>query len=487
MYLSELLQEAARFGNKERMDILKEMGNFRIGCEYEFNTRDGVPFLDKALEITTPLESPLIRELSPHLSKISKAVERIEQLGGVESLRGYSKDMQDYLRGNFSQDEMDYFEDVVISEIAEISFVFKAVIQPSSDIITKAYKGKALEGMGIYDKTTVRQNHLSDISTMSALRGTPNIRLTPQLAQKALTASDAIRRYLVLDTEMKPPSMKADRHYSGMLNMLHADVVEYQKNTPSKVELVRANLPINKQFIQDISPDVTVPNGVEVITKPLAYRDMVQTMENMFAYIQKNGNTDNTTGLHVNISVSGKYDLTSVNFVKMMTLLDVDFFQGLTKGSRTYMKYPVRSDWVDPIFKFLQKDGGESLTSLAKAYAYNGEQSFIREFETAVTNDNNKKRAVNLKHLLNADVSQRRVEFRFFGGNSSAGYEFRFEEIQHDILQICYMIAASADESFLRKEYLQGIIRIMDRAVRGTRIEGNQFNSFSSVVNYFRT
>lgn len=480
----EVLQEAARFGNRERMEILKEIGNFRIGCEYEFNTHEGVPFLDKALNLTNPMDSPLIKNLSPHLSKLSKGVSRLEQLGGIESLRGYSKDMQDFIRGGVSEEEIEYFNDVVLPELSEMATAFYLGVQQPSEVITKTYKGSALEGMGVLDKTTVRPQELSDIAYVASLKG-KNIGISPQTAQKARVVADAIRRYLVLDAELKPSTMQADKHYNGMLSVLHSEVVEYQQNTPSKIQLVRDTLPINKQFIQAIMPDATVPNGVEVITTPLQYRDMYKTMENVFAYIQKNGYTDNTTGLHVNISVSGKYDLTSVNFVKMMTLLDVEFFQGLTKGAKNYMKYPVRSEWVDPIFNFLRKE--YVLSFLTKVFAYNGEKSFIREFEEAVTKDNTKKRAVNLKHLLNADVNQRRVEFRFFGGNSSAGYEFRFEEIQNDILQICYMIAASADENFLRREYLQSIIRIMDRAVKETKIEGIQFNSFSSAVNYFRT
>jgi len=480
------IMEAARFGNKERMEILKDIGNFRIGCEYEFNTNEGIPFLDKQLELTNPMDSPLIKSLSPFLSKLSKAVARLEVLGGIESLRGYSKDMQDFLGGSITSDEISYFEDVVISEVAEISFVFVHGVKTPSDAIVSKYKGKSLDGMGILDPQTIRSSEISDIMTIASLRGRDGIRITPTIARQIKSACDSIRRYMVVDGELKNAAMTADRHYNGMLSVLHADMVEHQAATPSKIELVRKELPVDRQMIQAIMPDATVPNGVEVITKPLTFRDTVTTMNRVFEYIQKVGSTDNTTGLHINISVSGRFDLTAVNFVKMMTLLDVEFFQGLTKGSANYLKYPVRSEWVEPVFAFLKKNGGDAIKFLARVYAYNGEASFLREFEHAVTSDNTKKRAVNLKHLLNADVSQRRVEFRFFGGTNRTGYEFRAEEIQHDILQLCYLISAAADEEFLRREYLQSVMRILDRATQTTMIDGMGFSSFSTLVNFYR-
>lgn len=480
----ELITEAARFGNLERMSILKDIDNFKFGMEYEFNTRDGVPYLDTLMTIYKPLDSPMIKSIAPDIEKLTKAVEMLERIGGVETLKQHVKDLDDFIADRVEQSEYGYFNDVVAPEVVQAAKIFIGGIVLPTNSIKKVYNRDSLDGLGPYSDIALSRG---DIGVVDSVAKSSVNRLTPQNARALRMAASVIQRYMVLDLDGKSPRMSQKQHYNGILDILHADVVDYQKNNPSKLEVVQKELGIPKQFIDKIAPDMTVPNGVEVITKPLRWRDSMAVMGEVFSYIQKSGYTDNSTGLHVNISVGNKYNIDSVNTAKMLVLMDVDFFQGLSRGVRDVVKYPVRSDWVAPIFKFLKDTNGEAIKRLAVAYARGDVDLFVETFERYVRDTNAKERAVNLRHLLNADVSQRRIEFRFFGGNAQAGYEFRYDEIQRDILQICYVIAASTDESFLRREYLQGIVRVMDRATKETKIDGMQFNSFSSVVNYYRT
>lgn len=475
-----VITEAARFGNRERNAILKQINKFRFGVEYEFNVDEGVPFLDKLIKIDKPLESPMIRDASPHLVKIAKAFEKFQDLGSVGTLDGFISDMQDYVTGQATEIEIDYFEDTVVPEASLFCKVFmNSVVVPSQEVRRK-YKGTALDEMGLLNQSTVRQSDVSAIAEIASIGGS---RINNPLALKIRTASSAIKRYLEVDCDMVPVTITPQKHHSGMLSMMHAEIVERNTSTPSKVDVVRSSLGIPSNYIEQIIPDVTVPEGVEVVTKPLSYNDTMDIMERVFQFIQNNGNTDSSTGLHVNISTSPDIDLSSINFVKMMVLLDIDFFQGLSRGSQKFLKYPVRSDWVTPIYQFLAADSGAKLLRLAEIYAFNKPDTFVRYFEESVRKDNEKKRAINLMHLLNVDASQRRVEFRFLGG---VNYERRYEEIQNDILQFCYMMSAGASESFLQREYLEGIIRIMDRVTRSTPINGEKFSSFSSLINFVR-
>lgn len=480
--IKEILQEAARFGNKERAAILKQINKFRFGVEYEFNVDEGVPFLDKLVKIDSPLESPMIRELSPHLVKITKAFEHLQNLGGSDALKAFATDMQDYIVGSTTDEEVEYFEENVLPDIgAFCKWFIQGVYAPSNEV-RKIYKGDVLNEMGVLGRNTIRSSELSTISELAHMSN-GGARITTQIALKARTAAFSIARYLDNDCDMLPTVITPQKHHTGMLNMLHSEVVEFTAANPSKVDVVKNRLNIPKSMIQSIVPDISVPNGVEVITKPIPFADTLDVMEQIFSFIQQHGNTDTSTGLHVNISVGGDIDLSNINFVKMLVLLDVDFFQGLSRGSLKYLKYPVRSDWVTPMYQYLSEDNGAKLLRLAEIYAYNRPDTFVRSFEESVKSDNEKKRAVNLSHLLNADVEQRRVEFRFLGG---ANYETRFTEIKNDILQFCYMMAAGASPVFLQREYLEGIIRILDRVVRNTPVNGVKYSSFSSLINAVR-
>lgn len=230
---------------------------------------------------------------------------------------------------------------------------------------------------------------------------------------------------------------------------------------------------------------MTVPNGAEVVTKPLGVRETFHVMDDIFEYIKDVGYTNDQTGLHVNVSISG-VDLRTVNLVKMMILLDVEFMQGLTKTAKEFIKYPVRSSFVSPNTKILRMqdaDGYLGVERVARAYLRGGSDMMIDEFEKLILADNRKERAVNLINVFNADVNQRRIEFRLFGPSENNGYEDRGDEIQNDILQICYVLLASTDENFLRTEYLRGIIRTLDRNVQAVEIDGMRFASFSSLIN----
>lgn len=476
-----VITEAARFGNKERNAILSKINLFRFGLEYEFNVEQGLAYLDKLSKPDTPLESPMIRDVSAHLNRIARTVTTLNSMGGIDTFDDHAASMQEYIFGGTSDAEKDYFENTVFGEVIDAGLAFYTGVILPSDEVKKVYKGKALDGMGLLNNSMTS----GELTAIRNIAGYSNHKpeLTVPIAMQVRSAANGLSKFLKSDAEMVSPRITHTNLHQGMLNILHAEISDIHDTTKSKVEIVRDEFPVNRRFINNILPDVTVPNGVEVITNPLSFIDAMNVMDETFEYIQRVGSTDHTTGLHVNISVSGDLDLSSINMVKMLVLLDTDFFQGLTKGAKKYIKYPVRSEWVTPMTRVLSGNAGEYLLMLARAYAYNGAASLVREFESIVTKDNVKERAVNLKHLLNADVSQRRVEFRFLGGHN---YEYRASEIENDILQFCYMMAAGGSEDFLKREYLEGIVQILDRAARTTMIMGNRYGSFSTLVNAVR-
>jgi len=227
------------------------------------------------------------------------------------------------------------------------------------------------------------------------------------------------------------------------------------------------SLPRNQmRHIANIVGDVSVEQGVEVITKPLSLRDTLTFMKHMFEFIDKSelSKTNQTTGLHVNVSLDG-FSKNTFNATKALVLLDPDFFSGIDK-------YPVRNTWVENITKELGNT--EVLLGLASTYRNSGVKAFIQTFEKLISKLAVKESSISLDYFLRNDIKQkeRRIEFRFFGGT---GYERRYTEIVNDIINVCFVMLCGGS-GMLQKEYHRGIIRLLDRAVtRSKDFNGNRF------------
>jgi hypothetical protein len=255
------------------------------------------------------------------------------------------------------------------------------------------------------------------------------------------------------------------------------------KMVASKVEFIRDIIGqyVNTNLIERVEPDITVPRGVEVVTVPLVFDDIPEVMNGISDLIDEYGYTDNSTGLHVNISYPGFDD--RLNPTKMAVLMDADFFQNLSpqiKRKVNRNKFMVRSDMVEPVSAFLRKTVGEGryvVDLLAIEYIRGGDKALVESFEKFLAGSNEKFRSINFEGIFDADVTQRRVEFRFFGGRD---YENRNEETINDITYISYVMLVSED-GFMQREYLSGIIKMLDRA----SIEVRNMD-FSSLVNDIR-
>ena len=246
------------------------------------------------------------------------------------------------------------------------------------------------------------------------------------------------------------------------------------ENKITKVDVVKESLPINMSFVAGVVPDPTVPNGVEVVTKPISLRDTFQVMNTMFKYIDRVGGTSNSTGLHVNISLN-EFDRGNFNAVKAVTLLDPDAYQ-------TGRKYPMRDkQFVDSIFKSLVRD--DVLSKLVRTYVDGGDRALIKTFERLMELTADKFYSVNLAHFFDEEtnVKDRRIEFRFVGGKN---YHTRFDEIVNDIGHMCYVMLAGSSDDFLKKEYYRAVIRLLDRAVK--KNTKGQIDTFSQAVDFAR-
>lgn len=226
---------------------------------------------------------------------------------------------------------------------------------------------------------------------------------------------------------------------------------------------------INPSLIAKITEDGSVKRhlpthiqaGVEVVTKPLPLNQAIDFMKKMFRHIDIAGDTDGTTGLHVNVSFKGlSFDDDQFDAFKLVVLLDETFMI-------KHVRYPVRKFVDKMLFAF---DNVETLFTMASAYIVGGPDMLLQKFKEEINLDM-KSQGISFTNALgpyNPDdfteikEEERRIEFRHIGGPD---YETRFDEIAWDIHRYLYLTMVSFVPEFAKKEYQQKIIQILNRKV----------------------
>lgn len=229
----------------------------------------------------------------------------------------------------------------------------------------------------------------------------------------------------------------------------------------TNVDFVKSQLPDSiMRFVDKVELDSSVSGGVEVVTDPLRPSQALSVMAEMFSFIKEHGSTSNSTGLHVNISHRSFSSGMAPDPLKIMALMDVDAFQDATNVKR-HIKYPERNHMVEQLTSDLASPS--VLESIARGYLESG-LSGMEDMVKHVLVRKVKYKSINWSHFLKEyDPGARRIEMRFFGGES---YENRFKEISDDIKFIIYVINAVTNSSYKPETYYRGLYRILDRAAK---------------------
>lgn len=210
--------------------------------------------------------------------------------------------------------------------------------------------------------------------------------------------------------------------------------------------------------IREVKPDASVPDGVETVTKPLPITKALDVMDKMFDHIQEVGTTAENTGMHVNISIKNEqFNRHNFNPIKLIMLMDNNEILG---------RYPVR-DHVEDVLAFLEARKKVLIEEMVESKHAGRE---LTKFLHNNIDKIEKYQGFNFNHLFGNYTSfkNRRVEFRFFGGD---GYEERYKEMSRDIYRAAYMTMAAFDPDFLNKEYLRNIMDVIDKIVKDSKFQ----------------
>jgi hypothetical protein len=478
-----ILTEAARFGSREVSEVMKHIKDFRFGLEFEFNVDDSIGAIDYMDSLVSdPIRSKFLEKLDSHLMIMARAYNSLSISLSIDDLVGMVGVLTDALRGSISKPEaISFISDDVRTLSIYIDNVIK-IISSSMSIKKLDPDTMKINGIGLFTKFDPKTiNLIKRLKTII-----PNVTSSMNDIMFESFVSDLSdfvtlwKSHIYSVTKYKITDSSGD-----IATTMDAEISSwYDDNRPSfsngvsKVEWVKANHPIDKKYVQKVVPDATVPKGVELVTNPLTFDEALDCIDQVFSYISKIGNTDQSTGLHINISNRSK-SFKDINVVKSMTLLDEHH-----KMFGNSPRWAARLAGAEPNFAgLLQKNrvGETAIEQLAKILAVQGVEKFVDVFEKAILRHgaSEKYMAFNIKSL-NKDISlsERRVEYRLVGGTN---YHRRKNEVVNEMLHVSYVLLAGMSEGFLRREYIQSIFRMLDKICKMGHL-----SPFMTIVDSYR-
>lgn len=194
-----------------------------------------------------------------------------------------------------------------------------------------------------------------------------------------------------------------------------------------------------------IKPDATLgPSGIEVVSPILTIDEFLDMCPKMFDYIEKYGETNDSCGFHISISLKNVTNLSdSLDVVKLALFLEEDY-----------------------IYKFFSKRKGNNYARSAhEAIKVNlNYQDMQKYVEKNVDKKALKKgiptthyEAINIEHLKDSPHKQY-IEFRYLG---SGDYHKRWNEIKRVTAHYIWALSAACDPTYKFDEYTKKLNRIL--------------------------
>lgn len=228
----------------------------------------------------------------------------------------------------------------------------------------------------------------------------------------------------------------ASANASAVYELIADDIIEYDDM---------------EEYLDKVVPDssIVVPGasyiGAEIVTKPIPLAKVPKILANYLNWIKHHGNTNGSTGLHINISIDGM-DEGGMDWVKV----------GLFMGEA----------YVLQVFNRMNNIFAQEQLEVLK--------SFIS------TEGLNSKKFDEVVKILNSQISHEKystfnishgnyVEFRASGGDD---YHLRYEEILNTTLRYVKVLGLGLDKNAARQEYMTKVVKLINDA--GLKVDPTQ-------------
>jgi len=213
----------------------------------------------------------------------------------------------------------------------------------------------------------------------------------------------------------------------------------------------RVERPSTKNLEYIVEPDSSIDvddnndQGLEFVSPPLPIEELLSDLNKVKAWADRTGcYTNDSTGLHINVSVPGwSSDLSQLDYVKLALLLgDEHVLESFGRAGNTYCKSA-----MGKIQKAV-KQNPDKAEELLERMRQGMDQLASKAIHSGVTD---KYTSINTKNGY--------IEFRSPGGD---WLNDNFKEIDNTLRRFTVALSAAVDPEAYRKEYLKKLYKLLD-------------------------
>jgi len=241
-----------------------------------------------------------------------------------------------------------------------------------------------------------------------------------------------------------------------------------EKGLEYATRILNENLSMN--FVNNKSPkmgdnfwgvveDESVPidaGGVEVISPPLPLPEAVDEIKKFLDFIDKNGETNSQTGLHINLSLKGVNLQKELDVVKLFLFYDEGYVLNLFKERKgnDYAR-EIKNKLFDENYDF------NDLNKIFKTNKMKKKLSTSHYY------------GINLENISEGP-DKSRVEFRYIGHDN---YEKKWGNIKSTVANYAFNLKLACDSNYKRKEYVKKLNRVIIK-----KMEKNKWSYFDVLL-----
>lgn len=191
-------------------------------------------------------------------------------------------------------------------------------------------------------------------------------------------------------------------------------------------------------------------------------------MDRMFSFIEDHATTDETSGMHISVSLRDSKDRKNADLVKFLVLSEIGHVIDTAFPERNHVKNIIEN--IESVIQFeVTHEDGLLLN----------DKRYIIPFLT--------------KEILNSDVFTEkyqsikfgdynalngRIELRYFGGEN---YHERYDEIEEELYRILFILMVSYTDEY-NKEYKKTLFKLIDRYIEEEYEHSKTLSLFKRLV-----
>lgn len=198
-----------------------------------------------------------------------------------------------------------------------------------------------------------------------------------------------------------------------------------------------------------IENDSSLPDGgVEIISPAIPLQEFIPILDKMLEFVRKYGYTNESCGLHVNMSYKNK-SFRDLDKLKLMVFMDEGWvYKHFDKRENNRYARSVLNDAVNNLFVHGKVEPDEKINMV------------FDKFKTTVKElPSEKYLGINFKHAFKEDGTNR-IEFRYLGGPD---YHKKYSQIVTAMGRYSAYMTIAFDENMRKKEYIRKLLRVKNK------------------------